>query len=53
LKEKRAEPKPSNVFQAEMTTPPLFNREASKVEGFVMVCKIYLRIRIRRSTVEE
>ena len=42
LEEKKAEPKPSNGFQAEMTTLPLFDREASKVGGFVMVCKIYI-----------
>ena len=50
LEKKRTEPKPNNEFQAEMTTLPLFN---SKLEGFVMVYKIYLRIRIRESTVEE
>ena len=48
-----AEPKPSNGSQAEIATSPLFDRKASKVEGFVTVCKLYLKMRMRGMTVEE
>ena len=31
----------------------IFNGEAGKVEGFVMACRLYLRMKIREATVEE
>jgi len=49
----RAEPKPNSASQAEIVTLPLFDGEASKVGGFVIVCKLYLKMRIRESMVEE
>jgi len=32
---------------------PVFNGEAEKVGGFITVCRLYLRIKIRETTVEE
>jgi len=53
LRRKAAETKARNRSQAEMATMPLFDREISKVEGFVMACKLYVRIRMRETTIED
>ena len=53
LRRKAAETKARNRSQVEMATMPLFDREISKVEGFVMACKLYVRIRIRETTIED
>jgi len=37
----------------EMVNPPMFNGEASRVGGFITVCRLYLRMRMRGATVEE
>jgi len=36
-----------------MTKPPTFNGEVEKIVGFLMVYKLYIRIRIRKVAVEE
>ena len=36
----------------EVAKPAIFNGEAGKVEGFVMACKLYLRMKMREATVE-
>ena len=33
--------------------PPVFNREAGNVGAFITVCRLYLRIKMRGTTVEE
>jgi len=43
-------PEESNI---EMAKLPIFNRKAEKVRGFITVCRLYLRIRMRRATVEK
>jgi len=40
-------------FNIEMAKLPVFNRKASKVGGFITVYRLYLRMRMRRATVEE
>ena len=40
----------SNV---EVAKPQTFNRKVSKVLGFLIVCKIYIRMRIRETAVEK
>jgi len=36
-----------------MAKLPVFNEEASRVGGFIMVCRLYLRMGMRRISVEE
>ena len=36
-----------------VTKPPVFNREIERVEGFIMACKLYLRMKIRKAILEE
>jgi len=38
--------------QLEVAKPAIFNEEAGKVGGFISACKIYIRNRMRRDTVE-
>ena len=52
LKE-RAKLKSSNRSQAEMVTSPLFDRKFSKVQEFVTACKLYLKMKMRKTTVKE
>ena len=33
--------------------PPVFNRKTGKVGGFIMACRLYLRIKIRKAMVKE
>ena len=42
--------KGSNI---EIAKPPVFNREASKVGDFIIACRLYLRMRMRRVMVEK
>ena len=37
----------------EMAKPAIFNREAGKVGGFIMVCKLFLRMKLREAIVKE
>ena len=37
----------------EVARPPVFNGEAEKVGGFIIAYKLYLRMKMRKATVEE
>jgi len=39
--------------QMEVAKPAIFNGEAGKLEGFVIMCRLYLRMKMREATVEE
>jgi len=39
--------------KVEVATPAIFNGEAGKMGGFVTVCRLYLRMKMREATVEE
>ena len=40
-------------YQMEVAKPAIFSGEAEKVGGFIMACRLYLRIKMREATVEE
>jgi len=37
----------------EVAKPAIFNGEAGKVGGFIMACRLFLRMKMRGNTVEE
>jgi len=37
----------------EVAKPAIFNGEVGKVGGFVIICRLYLRMKMREATVEE
>ena len=45
--------KPNIRSNIEVAKPPVFNREASRVESFIIIYRLYLRMKIREAIVEE
>jgi len=37
----------------EVAKPPVFNGEVERVGGFIIACKLYLRMKMREAIVEE
>jgi len=50
---KRGVAEVSRGYQMEVAKPAIFSGEAGKVGGFVTVCRLYLRMKMREATVEE
>jgi len=50
---REAKLRPSNGFYIEVVKLPLFDREASKVRRFVIACRLYINMRMRKMIVEE
>jgi len=40
-------------FHMEMAKLPVFNGEVEKAEGFIIACRLYLKIKMREATVKE
>ena len=50
-KEEKMAPKPIYRFQPEMAKPLLFDEDLGRIVEFVIVCKLYIRIRMREEIV--
>ncbi len=40
-------------FHIEVARPSILSREVEKIRGFIMVCKLYLRMKMREAPLEE
>ena len=45
--------RPNTRFNSKMAKPFTFNRDVSKVVSFVIACKLYIRMRMRKVLIEE
>ena len=50
---KKVASRPRHEFQLEVAKLLLFDGNWGKVVGFIMICKLYIRIRMREKLVEE
>ena len=44
---------PNMGSHMEVAKPAIFNGEAERVGGFIMVCRLYIKMKLRGNTVEE
>lgn len=51
--EAAAAPWPNTRSNVEVVKPQIFNGEASKISRFLIVCKLYIRMRISEVVVKE
>ena len=45
--------RPNTRFNSKIAKPSTFNRNVSKVVSFVIACKLYIRMRMRKILIEE
>ena len=45
--------KPNIRSNVKVTKPPIFNEDASKFSGFLIVYKLYIRMRVRNISVKK
>ena len=45
--------RPRHEFQPKIVKSPLFDKDLGKVTGFIMTCKLYIRMKMRKELVEE
>jgi len=43
----------ATVTSTKVVRPQMFNRTSSKIPEFVMACRLYIRMKMRRMAVEE
>jgi len=46
-------PRPNTGLNIEVAKPLIFNRDISKISGFLMVCRLFIGMRMRNASVEE
>ena len=46
-------PRPNIESNTEVAKPQVFNESLGNILGFITACRLYIRIRIRKDTVEE
>ena len=46
-------PKPNTRSNIDVAKPQIFNREMSKVLGFLIACRLYIKMRMRKVVVEK
>jgi len=44
---------PNTGSHMEVAKPAIFNGEAGRVGGFIMACRLYIKMKLRGNTVEE
>ena len=44
---------PNTGSHMEVAKPAIFNRETGRVGGFIMACRLYIKMKLRGNTVEE